>query len=78
MDEIIYINNLNVDQIYFIVQAFSIRVEGVPPSNEFTGRTIYCKCLRNGLPVMADWELTSGYQYATINPNGRIDINEGV
>ena len=28
--------------------------------------------------MVGDWELTSGYQYATINPNGRIDINSGV
>lgn len=29
MDELIFINNLNVDHIYFIVQDFGIQVEGL-------------------------------------------------
>jgi hypothetical protein len=40
--------------------------------------TIYCKCVRAGQFIAAEWELTAGYQYATINQNGRIDINSGV
>ena len=47
--------------------------------NTFVGQTIYCKCLVKGAPVAADfWQLTSGGEYATINTNGRIDVNEGV
>ncbi len=67
MEELIYINNLNVDNIYFIVQDFGIQVEGLGQTNNFTGNTIYCKCVRAGQFIAAEWELTSGYQYATIN-----------
>ena len=78
MDELIYINNLNVDHIYFTVQTFEIQVEGLGNSDAFTGKTLYCKCINAGKLVAAEWALTSGYQYATINQNGRIDINSGV
>lgn len=78
MTDIIYINELNVDTIYFIVQNFNIQVEGLGGSNSFTGKTLYCKCVNAGRYVAAEWALTSGYQYATMNQNGRIDINTGV
>lgn len=78
MNELIYINELNVNTIYFIVQNFNIQVEGLGDSSNFTGKTIYCKCVNAGRYVAAEWALTSGYQYATINQNGRIDINTGV
>lgn len=78
MDELIYINELNVNTIYFIVQNFNIQVEGLGDSSNFTGKTIYCKCVNAGRYVAAEWALTAGYQYATINQNGRIDINTGV
>ena len=47
-------------------------------SDDFVGRTIYCKCVRAGQLIPGTWELTQGSQYATINQNGRIDINAGV
>ncbi len=61
MDELIYINELNVNTIYFIVQNFNIQVEGLGDSSNFTGKTIYCKCVNAGRYVAAEWALTSGY-----------------
>ena len=49
------------------------------PDDTFVGQSIYCKCLVRGTPVLASsWQLTSGGEYATINPNGRIDVYDGV
>ena len=53
-------------------------IEGLSQSNDFTGKTLYCKCVRAGQFISGTWALTSGQQYATINSNGRIDINSGV
>ena len=46
--------------------------------NSYTGKYFYCTCVLNGAPVAGTWSLTSGGTYATINANGRVDINEGV
>lgn len=44
----------------------------------FTGKTLYCRGLYNGELATGAWALASGFQYATINQNGRVDINAGV
>lgn len=44
----------------------------------FVGKTLYCKAYMDGELTSGTWSLTSGQQYATINENGRIDINSGV
>lgn len=64
--------------MHFTIVAFNIQVEGLSQDDEFTGRTIYCHCVRAGLRIPATWELTQGQQYAAINSNGKIDINTGV
>ena len=46
--------------------------------NPFVGKTLYCKAYMDGELTSGTWSLTSGQQYATINENGRIDINSGV
>jgi hypothetical protein len=56
-----------------------ITVKGASPEGEFSGRTTYCQCLNsNNQPMNGDWSLTSGYQYATINQYGRIDVYSGI
>lgn len=43
------------------------------------GKVLYCRCMRGEDQVTpSQWSITSGAQYASINSNGRIDINEGV
>lgn len=56
---------------------FNIQIEGLT-NNSFTGRTLYCKAMKNGQITTGTWSITSGSQYATINENGRVDINSGV
>ena len=46
--------------------------------SEFTGKTLYCKAYYDDTLTNGTWALTSGSQYATINSNGKIDINPGV
>ena len=46
--------------------------------DEFVGKTLYCRSFYDGTQVAATWSLTSGSQYATINENGRVDVNSGV
>ena len=55
-----------------------IVVEGLSPSDEFVGGTIYCQCLSRNTPIEGNWAITSGYQYASINKYGRIDVEPGV
>ena len=51
----------------------------ISANSTFIGKVILCNCLVRGVPVAATyWRLTSGGEYATINQNGRIDVNEGV
>ena len=46
--------------------------------NSYTAKLFYCVAEFDGNVVSAEWSLTSGSQYATINPNGRVDIKPGV
>lgn len=46
--------------------------------NSYTGKVFYCVAEFDGNAVSAEWSLTSGSQYATINSNGKVDINPGV
>ena len=58
MDDIIFINDLLVGCVNFTVLAFDIRVEGLTSTDEFTGRTIYCKCVRADQFINGTWSLT--------------------
>ena len=44
----------------------------------FTGHTMYCRSFYNGSQVAGNWTLAEGSQYAEINENGRIDIEDDV
>ena len=44
----------------------------------FTGKFFYCTCSYDGKAVSGTWSLTGGSQYASINSNGKVTINEGV
>lgn len=46
--------------------------------DSYTGKVFYCVAEFDGNIVSAEWSLTSGSQYATINSNGKVDINPGV
>ena len=46
--------------------------------DSYTAKLFYCVAEFDGNVVPAEWSLTSGSQYATINSNGRVDIKPGV
>jgi len=46
-------------------------------NDTYTGKYFYCTCQYNGTTVVANWSITEGNSYATINTNGRVDIIEG-
>ena len=63
------------DRIRSIVVGHELQIVS---DDEFVGKTLYCRSFYDGTQVAATWSLTSGSQYATINENGRIDVNSGV
>ena len=46
--------------------------------DSYTCKVFYCVAEFDGNVVAAEWSLTSGSQYATINSNGRVDVKPGV
>lgn len=46
--------------------------------DEFVGKTMYCRSFYDGNQVAGNWTLAEGSQYAEINENGRIDIEDDV
>ena len=80
MDDIIFINDLVVEWLNFDVQLrkIQIQIDGLSQDGEFVGNTIYCKCLVDGHLVAGNWSIIQGQAHATINQNGRIDVNQGV
>ena len=45
--------------------------------DDFTGKSMYCKCLYNSQQVIANWSISDD-TYATINQNGKLDVKENV
>ena len=45
--------------------------------DEFTGKYFFCTCQYDGTQVPVTWSITQGSTYATINENGRVDIQTG-
>lgn len=46
--------------------------------SSYTGKSFFCTCQYSGVTVYPTWAITSGSQYASINSNGKVTINEGV
>ena len=46
--------------------------------DEYVGKYFYCTAQLNGNTVYGTWSITSGSSYASINQNGRVDINSGI
>lgn len=46
--------------------------------NEYVGKYFYCVAKYDNEQVFGTWSITSGSQYASINENGKVTINEGV
>lgn len=71
-----FIKEISADLLQiFILTEGTVEIQA---DNPFVGKVLYCKCMCNDQQVYAQWQLTTGIQYATINPNGRIDVNSGV
>ena len=49
-EHIIYIKSLSGSQLHFIVPepVCVIMIDGLSESDEFTGKTMYCRCLLDG------------------------------
>lgn len=46
--------------------------------NSYVGKFFYCVSKYDNETVFGTWSITSGSQYASINENGKVTINEGV
>lgn len=46
--------------------------------NAYAGKFFYCVSKYDNETVFGTWSITSGSQYASINENGKVTINEGV
>ena len=72
--------NILGDFIYFydsrnIDIAASLSIIG---ESQYTGKSFNVTAIYNRKTVFPTWSITSGSQYASINSNGKVAINEGV
>ena len=55
------------DEVVYVISGVS----------EFTGKSFNLTYIYNNRQVAPVWSIVSGYQYATINENGKVDIEVG-